>query len=132
MQWSGDANTQSIVAAIALAATAAAHFCVFPELAVTGFHRQIRALARPAVDGSESDPNAHIKRAQMLARASRAFIVQANWPNSLNDPEESAEAGQRAVISPAGELLLRLPMAQPDIGIFDLGATHFAWHPQPG
>lgn len=246
MQWSGEANTRAIVDAIALAAGAGARLCVFPELAVTGFHREIRAQARPdrvapwlaairaacaghrlsavvgtptfgddggvfnsavfidaagnevgvvekigitpaeatffapgkarpvfslaqrrcsavicreiddfeavgrqlppdacdlllwpgamrpAVDGSETDPDAHIKRAQRLAQVSRAFIVQANWPNSLNYPDESAEAGQSAVISPTGALLLRLPTAQPGVGIFDLGEAAFVWCPQAG
>lgn len=245
MQWSGEANTQAIVDAIAVAADAGARLCVFPELAVTGFHREIRAQARPervahwlqtirqacaaqrlsavvgtpvfgddgrifngavfidaagnqvgviekigitpaeatffaagrtrpvyslaqrrcsavlcreiddldavgrqlpagacdlllwpgamrpAVDGSETDPDAHVKRAQLLARGSQAFIVQANWPNSLNYPDESVAAGQSAVIGPTGALLLRLPTAQAGIGIFDLGQTAFDWHPQP-
>lgn len=246
MQWTAEANTRAIVDAIALAAGAGAQLCVFPELAVTGFHREIRAAARPervapwlaairaacagnrlsavvgaptfgddggifnsamfidaagsevgviekigitlaeatffapgrirpvfvlaqrrcsavicreiddfeevgrqlppgtcdlllwpgamrpAVDGSETDPDAHIKRAQTLARISRAFIVQANWPNSLNYPGESAEAGQSAVIDPTGALLLRLPIAQPGVGVFDLGQAAFDWYPQSG
>lgn len=42
MEWTGQANTQSILWATRIAATAGAQLCVFPELAVTGFHRQIR------------------------------------------------------------------------------------------
>ncbi len=31
-----------------------------------------------------------MKKAQRLAQRTTAFVVQANWPNSLNYPEESA------------------------------------------
>jgi len=245
MHWSGEANTHAIVAAIARAAVAGAQLAVFPELAVTGFHRQIRALAvppqvegwlaairgacathalatlvgtptfgvdgrvfnsalligadgadvgvvhkigltpaeatffaaghdrpvftllgrrcsallcreiddldavaaqlppghvdlllwpgamRPAVDGSETDPDAHVKRAQGLAQRCGTYIVQANWPNSLNYPDESREAGHSVVVAPDGALHLRLPMAHPGIGVFTLGEQRFDWLPQP-
>lgn len=239
MEWSGLANTQSMVQAMTQAASGGAQVCVFPELAVTGFHRRIRTEAaphlveastrtlqqacrdhclaivfgspsfgddgrifnscvffdergepagvvekigltpaeetffargstrscvnllgyrttavlcreiedlqdleaelpslapqiifwpgmmRPAVDGSEST---HVQHAQQLARCAGAFIIQANWPNSLNYPEESAEAGQSIVLSPTGDELIRLPMAAAGVGVFDLGDTTFDWH----
>jgi omega-amidase len=241
MEWSGLANTQSMLRAMAQAASGGAHLCVFPELAVTGFHRQIRTEAtphlveahtqalrqacrdhslaivfgspsfgddgrvfnscmfidergqqvgviekigltpaeetffargstrscvellghrttavlcreiedlqdlevelaplspqiifwpgmmRPAVDGSEST---HVQHAQQLARRTRAIIIQANWPNSLNYPEESAEAGHSVVLDPRGDELIRLPMAAAGVGVFDLGQTEFEWHAQ--
>lgn len=242
MEWSGRANTKAMIWAIKQAADSGAQLCVFPELAVTGFHRQIRAEAtpdavrdrllevqqtcarhstavvsgaptfhadgrvfnscvfisergelagvvdkigltpaeetffargsarscvellgyrttavlcreiddlehleaelpslalqiifwpgmmRPAVDGSEST---HVQHAQQLARRTRAFIIQANWPNSLNYPEESAEAGHSLVIHPDGRILLRLPMAAAGVGVFELGQTNFGWRAQP-
>lgn len=241
MQWSGRANTKAMIWAITQAADSSAQLCVFPELAVTGFHRQIRAEAtpgavrdrllevqqtcarhsmavvsgvptfhadgrvfnscvfinergelagvvdkigltpaeetffargstrscvellgyrttavlcreiddlehleaelpslapqiifwpgmmRPAVDGSEST---HVQHAQQLARCTGAFIIQANWPNSLNYPEESAEAGHSVVLNPSGDELIRLPMAAAGVGVFDLGETTFEWHAQ--
>lgn len=244
MEWSGLVNTQSILRAMTQAADAGAQLCVFPELAVTGFHRQIRNEAvpsqvqahlqgiqhacvnhsmtvvvgsptfgdegrvfnsyvfideqgnlagtvekmgltpaeetffargstrsairlrhcrstailcreiddlqaiqrevrelkpeiifwpgamRPAVDGTEPDPQAHVKKAQQLAQGSGAFIVQANWPNSLNYPDESEFAGQSVVISPDGEILVRLPTAAAGVGVFELGQTTFEWFAQ--
>ncbi len=241
MEWSGLANTQSMLRAMAQAASSGAELCVFPELAITGFHRQIRTeatphlvethtkalrqasrefslaivfgspsfdddgrvfnscafidergqqvgviekigltpaeetffargatrscvdllgyrttavlcreiddlehleadlptlspqiifwpgMVRPAVDGSEST---HVQHAQQLARRAGAFIIQANWPNSLNYPEESAQAGHSLVISPDGEPLLRLPMAEAGVGIFDLGGSQCEWFAQ--
>ena len=82
---------------------------------------------RPAVDGSEST---HVRHAQQLARCTGAFIIQANWPNSLNYPEESAEAGHSVVLNPRGDELIRLPMAAAGVSVFDLGQTSFEWHAQ--
>ena len=244
MAWSAEENTRSILAVMAHAAAAGVRFCVFPELAVTGFHRQIRTQAvpdlvqsclqsvgeacrqhalvavlgaptfgaegrvfnscvfidecgqlvgaiekngltpaeetfftrgalrptmrlashtcsavlcreiddledvhaqladtqvellfwpgamRPAVDGSQPDPQAHVKKAQQLARRTHAFIVQANWPNSLNYPDESVEAGRSVVVDPAGEVLLTLPTAEAGVAVFALGESTFEWHPQ--
>jgi len=244
MEWSAEENTRSILNAVAHAAAEGAQLCVFPELAVTGFHRQIRAQAtpdlvesrlraieqacaahsvaaavgaptfgdggrvfnscvllteygervgsiekngltpaeetfltrgtarpahdllarpctavlcreiedllevraqlsgvtpelifwpgamRPAVDGSEPDPEAHVKKAQQLALGTKAFIVQANWPNSLNYPEESTYAGQSVVISPAGEVLMRLPVAEAGVAVFLLGESAYGWFRQ--
>ncbi len=46
MHWTGQANTQNIVNSIAQAAAAGAQLCLFPELALTGFHREIAREAR--------------------------------------------------------------------------------------
>lgn len=241
MEWTGAENTKSILEAMTHAAVAGAQLCVFPELAITGFHRQIRTEAtsgavaghlrtvqqacarhslavvtgaptfhedgrvfnscvfigergeqvgvvekigltpaeetffargsarppvqllgrrttailcreiddleelepelprlspqiifwpgimRTAVDGS---PSTHVQRAQQLALLANAFIIQSNWPNSLNYPEESAEAGHSLVISPGGEILVRLPMAEAGVGVFELGSSRFDWRAQ--
>jgi predicted amidohydrolase len=47
MHWSGDRNAESIVGFLERAAAEGAEVCVFPELALPGFHRQIRELAKP-------------------------------------------------------------------------------------
>src|SRR4249920_1923492 len=47
MQWTTEGNLAVIETAMQLAADRGATICVFSELAVTGFHRQIRAEAVP-------------------------------------------------------------------------------------
>lgn len=85
---------------------------------------------RPDPDKPPQDPPAHVCNAQALARELGAFVVQANWPNALNRPEQSAGAGRSAVIAPDGELLFRLPQEAAGVAVFELGAREFAWHPQ--
>ncbi|TAG82791.1 MAG: carbon-nitrogen hydrolase family protein [Burkholderiales bacterium] len=240
MYWTTQENTQFILGKIESAARHGAQICVFPELAVTGFHRQIRTEATPEIvapalsdirkacakfrvaslvgtptfdtfgnifnsaefitdtgetcatiakigitpaeatffaEGAERpivdflghrstailcreandvellqaqiatntvdiiywpgimrpDPekpdNAehHLLDASSLAKHTGAYIIQANWPMSLNYPEESIDSGHSIVISPSGETLFRLPKAQVGMGVFTLGDTHFIW-----
>ncbi|HEY8708326.1 MAG TPA: carbon-nitrogen hydrolase family protein [Burkholderiaceae bacterium] len=77
-----------------------------------------------------TDPPEFVTNAQRLAAATKAYIVQTNWPNALNRPEESVDGGQSAVISPSGELMFRLPRQSAGIGIFSIGDKHFEWLPQ--
>ena len=49
MRWTCEENTAAIQQAIIAAANAGAAICAFPELAVTGFHRQIASQATPAL-----------------------------------------------------------------------------------
>ena len=49
MSWTTTENVAQIVASLALAAEQGACICVFPELALTGFHRGIREQAVPTV-----------------------------------------------------------------------------------
>jgi len=86
---------------------------------------------RPDPTKPVEDPPAHCRNAQSLARATGAFVVQANWPNTLNRPEESEHAGRSACIAGTGELLFRLPVRAFGLGVFDLGDRNFAWHPWP-
>jgi|GEM_PF-1126846 len=245
MCWTGDENTAAIQRAIHRAADEGAAICVFPELAVTGFHRQIRAQAQPALvqasmdmirttcakraiavalgaptfgdDGQIFNCHIHIDErgvvgasvpkigltesemtfftagqtrpsslmqgvrcssvlcrevedlesiqhqlpaaavelifwpslvgrppadppdpaevnflplAQALAKQSRAYVVQSNWPNSLNYPEEGSHAGESVVISPDGEALLTLPRAEAGLAVLDLGERRYAWFPE--
>jgi predicted amidohydrolase/GNAT superfamily N-acetyltransferase len=243
MHWTIEANMASIAAALELASRRGASICTFPELALTGFHREIVALARPGLvapqvrrlqelcarhaiaaavgaptfgaDGARynshlmidrsgqllsatakngltpaeatffqagvdrpvsvlsglrcaavicremedeaevreqlapggvdlvfwpgqmrpdpalpvTEPPAHVARAQRMALALNAHVVQANWPNALNRPEESANTGRSAVISPAGELLFRLPLEASGLAVFALGERSYEWHP---
>jgi omega-amidase len=96
--------------------------------------RKIDLLAWPGI--MRPDPNAaisneekHIEDARHLARETGAWVVQANWPNSLNYPAESEFAGQSVVIDPRGDIAVRLPVAQAGIGVFTLGGAAHKWHP---
>jgi omega-amidase len=240
MAWMALENTHRIVDALRKSANSGAQICVFPELAVTGFHRRIREEAKPEIvaplssvirqtcadlgisavvgvplfrsdggivnavefinrDGAtigyvektgitpaeatflqagtsrpilELDglrctaiicreaqdreqlckalaPNStdvifwpgimrpdperpdraehHIDDACAIAAHTRAYVIQSNWPDSLNYPEESAEQGHSVVISPNGEVMFRLPKATSGIGVFELGESTFRW-----
>ncbi|HWH82626.1 MAG TPA: nitrilase-related carbon-nitrogen hydrolase [Burkholderiaceae bacterium] len=72
--------------------------------------------------------------AQQQARQAQAHVVQSNWPNALNLPDDSpfqAALGASKVFSPAGDRLLMLPPRASGVGTFDLGATEFAWDALP-
>jgi len=77
-----------------------------------------------------TDPPAYVRNIQRLAQATGAYVVQTNWPNALNRPEESVDGGASNVAAPDGELLLRLPAQAAGVGVFDLGARTCEWHPQ--
>ncbi len=76
-----------------------------------------------------TDPPEYVRDIQRLAAATRTWVVQTNWPNALNRPEESVEAGGSTVAGPSGDLLLRLPGQDSGVAIFDLGECGFEWHP---
>ena len=81
-------------------------------------------------DKPRTDPPEYVRNIQRLAKGTRAYVVQTNWPNALNRPEESVEGGGSIVASPDGEVLFRLPGQASGVGIFTLGESHFDWHPQ--
>lgn len=85
---------------------------------------------RPQAQDAGIEPPPHVRNAQHLARSLGAWIVQSNWPNALNRPEESAGCGRSVVISPAGEVVISLPQSQAGVAMFTLGESTFAWHPQ--
>lgn len=84
---------------------------------------------RPDPDKPVMDPPQHVRDAQALARRLAAHVVQTNWPNALNRPEESRHTGRSACIAPDGDLLFRLPEQAYGVGVFDLGTRDVAWHP---
>jgi omega-amidase len=69
----------------------------------------------------------HIEDACAIAAHTRAYVIQSNWPNSLNYPNENPTLGHSIVISPSGEVLFRLPKAVAGIGLFNLGESAFQW-----
>jgi len=84
---------------------------------------------RPDPDKPVQDPPEHVVQAQHLARAIGAYVIQTNWPNALNRPEESEDTGHSACIGPAGDLLFRLPKEAYGVGVFALGDSTFQWCP---
>lgn len=86
---------------------------------------------RPDPDKPRVEPPWHVRQAQAFAQRCAAFVVMVNWPNALNRPEESADAGHSVVIGPDGGIRLTLPKAQAGLAVFDLGAARFDWRPQP-
>ena len=83
---------------------------------------------RPDPDKPPQDPPAHVVQAQELARKTSAYVVQTNWPNALNRPEESKDTGHSVCISPSGEILFRLPREGYGIAVFNLGERAYGWH----
>jgi predicted amidohydrolase len=77
-----------------------------------------------------TDTPEYVRDIQRLAAATGAHVVQTNWPNALNRPEESVDGGGSCVANPAGELLFRLPGQAPGVAVFALGAKQFEWHAQ--
>ncbi len=81
-------------------------------------------------DKPRTDPPEYVRHIQRLAQATKAYVVQTNWPNALNRPEESVDGGCSTVAGPDGQILLRLPAQAAGVGIFTLGERSFDWHPQ--
>ena len=77
-----------------------------------------------------TDPPEYVRDIQRLAASTGAYVVQTNWPNALNRPEESVDGGGSTVASPDGELLFRLPGEHAGVAVFNLGERHYDWHPQ--
>ena len=89
----------------------------------------IPGALRQDPDKPPSDPPPYMDDIRALGFATAAYMVQTNWPNALNRPEESVDAGRSCVVSPSGELLLRLPKEASGVGVFNLGEASFDWHP---
>lgn len=77
-----------------------------------------------------TEPPEYVRDIQRIAATTGAYLIQTNWPNALNRPEESIDGGGSVVATPSGDVLFRLPMQASGIGIFNLGDHHFDWYPQ--
>ncbi len=101
---------------------------VLPQLANSGVEIILwPGQMRPDPDKAPQDPPEHVVQAQGLARKTSAYIVQTNWPNALNRPEESKDTGHSVCISPSGEILFHLPREGYGIAIFNLGERKYDW-----
>jgi omega-amidase len=81
-------------------------------------------------DKPRTDPPEYVRDIQRLAAATRAYVIQTNWPNALNRPEESVDGGASCVCGPDGEMLLRLPKQASGVALFTLGERRFDWYGQ--
>jgi hypothetical protein len=87
-------------------------------------------VGRPPSSPPDPDEVKYLPLAQALAVQSDAYLVQSNWPNSLNYPEEGTHAGESVVVAPTGEVLLTLPRAQAGAAVFELGERAYEWFPE--
>jgi omega-amidase len=81
-------------------------------------------------DKPRTDPPEYVHDIGRLAASTRAYVVQTNWPNALNRPDESVDGGGSTVTSPSGEVLFRLPGQAAGVAVFELGERTFEWHPE--
>ncbi len=115
MHWTIEANMASMLDAIGLAQRRGAGICTFPELAVTGFHREIVALAKPDLVAPQ------VRRIQELC-ASRAIAVAVGAPTF---GDEGARFNSHLFIDERGELVSEVRKAgltAPEATFFQAGA----------
>lgn len=87
-------------------------------------------LMGPEAGAEDIEPPQHVQQAQALARRMNAYLIQSNWPMSLNYPELGAQTGRSVVIDPSGEIAFELPRAQAGLAVFTLGQRRFDWGAQ--
>jgi omega-amidase len=85
-------------------------------------------LMGPEEGAEHLSPPRHVQHARELARRTNSYIVQSNWPMSLNYPDLSAKAGRSVVIGPDGCIQAYLPQARAGFAVFSLGSREYAWH----
>ncbi len=74
------------------------------------------------------DRPAYMADLERLAATLGAWVVQTNWPNALNRPEDSVDGGRSIVVSPAGETVIELPGQAAGLGLFTLGKRVVDWY----
>jgi len=83
MHWGIDENVRSAVSALAHAAHHRADVCVFPELSVTGFHREIRTLSDPgSLDSAFTTLTNACRSAAVAAFVGIPTLCNNRWFNS--------------------------------------------------
>lgn len=73
----------------------------------------------------------YLPAARALARSSGATVLQCNWPNAVNQPDNRDLGGSR-VIGPEGEVLWSLPADQAGLGVWAPGGRGGVWLPGAG
>jgi len=87
-------------------------------------------VGRPPANPPDPDEIKYLPLAQSIALQTDSYLVQSNWPNSLNYPEEGTHAGESVVVAPNGEILLMLPRAEAGVAVLHLGESSFDWIPE--
>lgn len=87
-------------------------------------------VGRPPANPPDPNQVNYLRLAQSIAVQANSYVVQSNWPNSLNYPQESTHAGESVVLGPDGEILLTLPRAEAGVALFVLGESSFEWFPE--
>ncbi len=87
-------------------------------------------VGRPPANPPDPDEINYLPLVQAIAVQANSFVVQSNWPNSLNYPEEGTHAGESIVVAPDGKILLTLPRAEAGVAVFLLGESSFDWIPE--
>ncbi len=78
----------------------------------------------------KANPPQFVRNIQRIAQLTGASVIQTNWPNALNRPEESVDGGGSIVCAPDGAIMFRLPLQEAGVGVFTLGEDRFLWQPQ--
>ncbi len=65
-----------------------------------------------------------------MAQRLSCYVLQANWPVSLN-VLDALNMGESAVIAPDGNLLFSLPRNAAGLAVFKLGDSQYQWLPLP-
>lgn len=87
-------------------------------------------VGRPPANPPDPAEVKYLPLEQSIALQTGSYLVQSNWPNSLNYPEEGTHAGESVVVAPDGEILLMLPRAEAGVAVFQLGEGSFDWIPE--
>jgi len=80
-------------------------------------------IGRPA---NETEDVRYLPLARELAQRLSCYVLQANWPVSLNVPD-ALNMGESAVIAPEGNLLFTLPRNAAGLAVFKLGDSRYQW-----
>lgn len=84
MRPDGAGQVQGILAELARAAQAGAQLCVFPELALPGFHRGIRAELNPArLDDAVAQVAQAAARLRIACAVGLPWAAESQWQNAL-------------------------------------------------
>lgn len=81
----------------------------------------------PGYIGNQSaNPEGTADQALGISKVLSAYVIQCNWANSLNSPDQK-DLGGSIVTDRDGNLIGRCPDAEAGIGIVDLDTDRFYW-----
>jgi len=80
-------------------------------------------IGRPAKEAEDAH---YLPLAREMAQRLNCYVLQANWPVSLN-VLDALNMGESAVIAPDGNLLFSLPRNAAGLAVFRLGDSKYRW-----